>query len=73
MENKLLHIEYKNVNYAFHWLELNPCLVMDLGIQNCSPEAETTAWFLQGLQIIESMLLMCLQNDLLMGRERMEL
>lgn len=73
MENKLWHTEYQNVNYAFHWLLLNPCFVMDLGIRNYSPEAEITACFLQGLQIIESMLLMCLQNDLLMGRERIGL
>jgi len=45
---------------------------MDLGIWNYSPEAET-AWFLQGLQMIESVMSMCLQNDLLMGKERMEL
>lgn len=47
MENKLSHTEYRNVNYAFHWLQLNPCFIMDLGIQNYSPEAEITAWFLQ--------------------------
>lgn len=55
-ENKLLHTKYQNVNYAFHWLQINPYFVMDLGIWNHSPEAEITAWFLQGLQIIESML-----------------
>lgn len=73
MENKLSHTEYQNVNYAFHLLQLNPWFVMDLGIRNYSPKAEITACFLQGLQNIESMLPMCLQNDLLMGRERMEL
>lgn len=46
---------------------------MDLGIWNYSPEAEITACLLQGLQTTGSMLSMCLQNDLLMGKERMEL
>lgn len=59
-ENKLLHTKYQNVNYAFLWLQINPYFVMDLGIWNYGPEGETTAWFLQGLQIRESMLSMCL-------------